>query len=237
MKKIILQILNTLLMIVLLTGCGNFNEKSSENLDATKLKNIDTNLNKDIMLEPTIPQWSLDQITGADMPDIDYASNDIVIFHGYFGLFVYDLNSSNIIRSLDLNPIKCSATQGDAYCNVEVSKDGNTIQLHADDSQKMYIYSVTNNTLCETNYSPMENSFQDQLVEIGKAIGKRGGSLSCFAVQFNSGDYGYLASNDCTLATLDYVRGNKRYSLFRNVSEQTKTEEDYRKKNDLLVDQ
>lgn len=236
MKKIILQILITSLMIMLLAGCGNFSEKSSANLNVTKPKNIDTNLNKDIMLEPTIPQWSLDQITGADMPDIDYASNDIVIFHGYFGLFVYDLNKFKIIQSLDLKPINCSATQGDAYCNVEVSKDGDTIQLHADDSKKMYLYSVTDNTLCETNYSPMENSFQDQLVEIGKAIGKREGSLSYFAVQFNSGEYGYLSTNDWTLGTLDYVRGNKRYSLFRTVSEQAKIEEAYRKKLGELID-
>ena len=236
MKKILLQILNTLLMIILLSGCGNFSEKSSSNLKATKLENIDTNLNEWIMVEPTIPQWSLEQSTGADMADIDYASNDFVIFHGSFGLFVYDLNNSNIIRSLDLKSIKCDATQGDAYCNVEVSNDGNTVHLHAGNSKKMYIYSVNDNTLCEANYSPMENSFKNKLVEIGTAIGNRSGRLSCFAVQFNSGEYGYLTSNDLTLGTLDYVRGDKRYSLFRTDSDDKKTEEDYRKKLGGLID-
>ena len=185
--------------------------------DPYDIQNIDNNKNEKIMLEPTIPQWSLEQTTGADMPMLDYASDDIVIFHGSFGLVVYDLNNLNIMCSLDLKPIKCNFTQGDEYCNVEVSKDGNTVQLHPMDSKKMYIYSVLGNTLCETNYSPMENSFQSKLVEIKQAIGKCNGSLSYYAVQFDSGEYGYLTSDDGTLGTLDYVRGDKRYPLFKSV--------------------
>ena len=172
--------------------------------------------NEKIMLEPKIPQWSLEQTTGADMVDIDYASDHIVIFHGYFGLFVYDLNKLDIVRSLDLKPIHCDYTQGDSYCEVEVSKNGNTVQLHAMDSEKMYIYSVSDNTLCETNYRPMEDSFQSQLVEIGEAINKRNGALSYYAVQFDPGEYGYLTSGEGTLGTLDYVRGDKIYSLFKS---------------------
>lgn len=221
MKKSILAMSLTLLTIIMLVECGNFSEKpSSENLKVTKndiIENTDNNTNEKIILEPTIPQWSLKQITGASMADIDYASDDIVIFHGCFGLFVYDLNKLNIIRSLDLKPIHCNYTQGDAYCNVEVSKDGNTVQLHAGDSKKMYIYSISDNTLCETNYSPMENSFQSKLVEINQSIGKCNGSLSYYAVQFDSGEYGYLTSDDGTLGTLDYVRGDKRYLLFKSV--------------------
>ena len=218
MKKIILTMLITLLTTILIVGCGNFSENKSENLQATAnktIENIDNITNDKIPLELTTPQWSLEQITGASMADIDYASDDVVIFHGYFGLFIYDLNKLNIIRSLDLKPIHCNYTQGDSYCNVDVSKDGNTVQLHANDSKKMYIYSVSDNTLCETNYSPMENSFQCQLVNIEKGVGKRNGNLSHYAVQFDSGEYGYLTSDDETLGTLDYVRGDKIYKLFK----------------------
>jgi len=75
----------------------------------------------------------------------------------------------------------------------------------------------------------MKSSFKSQLVKIGKAIGNRSGGLSCFAVQFNSGEYGYLNSSDLTLGTLDYVSGHKKYSLFKTVNDKTKTEDDYRK--------
>ena len=67
-------------------------------------------------LVPTAPEWSLEQTVGVDMVELDYASDDIVIFHDYFGLFVYDLDTLQIIRSLDLEPINCHQTQGDNYC-------------------------------------------------------------------------------------------------------------------------
>jgi hypothetical protein len=193
-----------------LFGCGNPDKKQNENLHMEE-KNVIDNIN----IEPTIPQWYLDQITGADMADIDYASKDIVIFHGYFGLFVYDLNNSKIIRSLDLKSINCSATQGDSFCEVEISNDGNIVQLHAMDNKKMYVYSVPDNTLHEMNYSKMKDSFQSHLVDINEAIGKRNGDLSIYAVKLESGEYGYLFG-DGTLGTLEYVCGDKRYSLFKS---------------------
>jgi len=49
--------------------------------------------NQETMLQPTAPEVSLDQSLGVSMPELDYASDDIVIFHSYFGLFVYDLNT------------------------------------------------------------------------------------------------------------------------------------------------
>lgn len=44
-----------------------------------------------IALVPTAPELSLEQIVGVDMVQLDFASDDIVIFHDYFGLFVYGL--------------------------------------------------------------------------------------------------------------------------------------------------
>jgi hypothetical protein len=219
MKKIILAMLTMLITITLLVGCGNFSEKPSENLQAAKnntSEKIDSNINDKIILEPTIKEWSLGTNIGVNMADIDYASDNILIFHGSFGLFVYDLNKLKIIRSLDLKPINCTYTQGDSACDLEVSKDGNTVQLHPMDRKEMYIYSVLDNTLCQTNFSSMENSFQSQLVETKEAIGKRNGLLSYFAVKFGSGEYGYLVDSDWTLGTLDYIRGDKRYSLFKS---------------------
>jgi beta-lactamase regulating signal transducer with metallopeptidase domain len=166
-------------------------------------------------LEPTSPVLSLNQEVGADMAELDYASDDIVIFHGYFGLFVYDLNSKKIIRSLDLNPIGCTATQGDNYCDVTVSPDGNTVQLHPMNSKNMYVYTVSNNTLQETVYERMENRFAD-FVDIVDIVGyQNAGNYSHSAVKFDAGEYGYLHASDLTLGTLTYVRGGDTlYRLF-----------------------
>ncbi|MEG6510615.1 M56 family metallopeptidase [Desulforamulus ruminis] len=168
-------------------------------------------------LEPTSPEWSPEQTVGADMAKLDYASDDMVIFHGYFGLFVYDLNSLQIIRSLDLKPLNCHQTQGDNYCEVSVSTDGNTVQLHPMSSENMYVYTVSSHTLQETTYRPMEDEFDGRFVPIEDAIGsEKTGNYSYNAVRFDTGDYGFLRTIDWTLGALSYVRGDRKYSLFNS---------------------
>lgn len=95
-------------------------------LNRVDLKIVDPeySTSQEITSEPTSALWFLHQSTGADMAILDYASDDIIIFHGYFGLYVYDLEKRAIIRNLDLQAINCAATQGDNYCDVVVSKDG-----------------------------------------------------------------------------------------------------------------
>lgn len=167
------------------------------------------------ILVPTSPKVSPEQIVGTDMAELDYASDDIVIFHGYFGLFVYDLNSLQIIRSLDLKPLNCHQTQGDNYCDVSVSMDGNTVQLHPMSSKNMYIYTVSSHTLQETTYKPMENPFRSQFVSTEKVINSTLlGTYSYNAVRFDRGEFGYLRSDDQTLGTLSYVREDMIYTIF-----------------------
>ncbi|WP_246552286.1 M56 family metallopeptidase [Vallitalea pronyensis] len=166
-------------------------------------------------LEPTIPIWSVNQNIGADMAFLDFASDDIVIFHGYFGLFVYDIKSRQIIRSLDLKPLKCNYTQGDYYCDVSVSMDGNIVQLHPMNSKNMFVYTVSDNTLYEKTYKPMDKPFSSQFVSIDEVINsKKFGNYSFEVVRFDTGEYGYLQTSDWTLGSLTYVRGDMVYTLF-----------------------
>jgi hypothetical protein len=165
-------------------------------------------------LEPVSPKLSRTQITGVDMAELDYASDDIVIFHGYFGLFVYDIHTQKISRSLDLKPIGCSDTQGDNYCEVTVSPDGNTVLLHPVSSENMYVYTVSEHTLQETSFEARSDSFNN-FVPIDTVVASSVlGGCSYFAVEFDSGEYGYLFSSDETLDTLSYVREDTVYRLF-----------------------
>lgn len=166
-------------------------------------------------LVPTAPELSPEQTLGVDMAELDYASDDILIFHDYFGLFVYDLNSSGIIRSLDLEPLNCHQTQGDNYCEVSVSMDGNTVHLHPMSSKNMFVYTISDNTLQETIYKPMDNRFGNQFVPIEEVIDSTMlGNYSHHAVLFDTGEYGYLHTEDWTISTLSYVRGDKVFRLF-----------------------
>ncbi len=166
-------------------------------------------------IDPSAPVLSFEQIVGADMVELDYASNEKLIFHGYFGLFVYDLNSLQIINSLDLKPLNCHQTQGDNYCDVSVSMDGNTVQLHPMSNDNMFVYTVSDNTLQETAYKAMDNPFGSQFVSIEEVIDStKLGNHSYHAVLFDTGEYGYLYSEDGTIGSLFYVRGDIRYNIF-----------------------
>lgn len=90
---------------------------------------------------------------GADGPCLDYAGSmeqtgeSIIIFHDYFGLVVYSLTGGQVVRSLDLAAIGCDKTQGDDTCQVEVSKDGQTVWLHPMSKRYMYRYEVAQDEL------------------------------------------------------------------------------------------
>ena len=172
---------------------------------------------KAVTIKPTAPELSFEQPVGVDMVELDYASDDIVIFHDYFGLFVYDLNSLQIVRRVDLKPLNCHQTQGDNYCEVSVSMDGNTVQLHPISSENMFVYSVSSNTLQETSYKPMNNPFRSQFVPIEKVINStKIGNYSHQAVLFDTGEYGYIYTEDWTIGTLVYKRGDIVLRLFEN---------------------
>lgn len=176
---------------------------------------LESNVLKQTDIKPTAPEWSPEQVVSVDMAELDYASDDIVIFHDYFGLFVYDLNSLKVIRSLDLKPLDCQATQGDNYCDVSVSMDGNTVQLHPMSSENMFVYTVSDNILLETAYRPMDNPFRNQFVPIEEVVNStKLGNYSHHGVIFDTGEYGYLHTEDGTIGELAYVRGDMIFRLF-----------------------
>ena len=159
-------------------------------------------------MSPIEAEWTLTQSTGADIVELNYASGDRVIFHGYFGLFVYDLNTERITHSLNLKSIGCHFTQGDAYCEVSVSQEGNIVQLHPMNSDEMYVYDIEKNTLKQMKYEPMEDGFKITPND------NPGEDISYETVKFSNGDVGYLQYTDATLNGLYYIVGDKQYKLF-----------------------
>ncbi len=68
-------------------------------------------------------------IIGSDGVILDYVDSHKVIFHGYAGLFVYNLDEIAMESSVDLEPIRCNYTQGDNACEVSVSDDGRYVYM------------------------------------------------------------------------------------------------------------
>lgn len=123
-------------------------------------------------IEPKPAEVSGETLCGADGPQLDYAGrlvtsddvtfvfHDIIIFHDYFGLIVYDLGNRDILRSLDLASIGCDMTQGDDVCQVAVSEDGTTVWLHPMSKDYMYRYEVEENLLYQESIA---ETFQKDL--------------------------------------------------------------------------
>lgn len=108
---------------------------------------------------------------GVDGPTLDYAgpsgladqnstNSNVIIFHDYFGLIVYDLTDREIVRSLDLAAIGCQFTQEDNACQVAVSGDGRSIWLHPRRMRYMFRYDVDRNLLWQL---PIVKSFEVDL--------------------------------------------------------------------------
>ena len=173
MKKKTVMMVTLAVLSFLLIGCAKTEESSAKK-------------NK---IEPTIPKVTTQQDVGADMVMLDFASDDKIIFHGYFGLFVYDLNTEKITQSIDLEPINCNFTQGDNTCVVTVNTLEKKVYIEMSDPFKM---SEAPRDIDEKNYSYVSGS-----------------------VKFSDGDIGYLAGYDMTLGSLRYVRGDKEYVIFK----------------------
>lgn len=97
-------------------------------------------------------EYKITDIWGADDPQIYYEDDSRMIFAGYFGLFVYSKAGQQIVQSLDLKYIGCNYTQGDKYCDIQVSADGTQVYLHINNDTTLYHYSVDTNQLQHVKY-------------------------------------------------------------------------------------
>lgn len=154
---------------------------------------------------------------GADAPVLDYAGNGIIIFHGYFGLFVYSIDTRSMIGAVDLESIGCDSTQGDNYCEVNVSSDGSKVYLHPISEIDMYVYKVLEQTLLKKDYSLEGIDLFDTFADSSTFMDEQLGSCSERGVEFNADGYqyyGYLTFPGCTIGDLKYVEDDMIFSLF-----------------------
>lgn len=78
---------------------------------------------------------------GADGAILDYADDDVIIFHGWYGLFVYDRNRQEITDAINLYAIGCNYTQGDHACLVTADSNGK-IYLSPMNAEFSYVYDI-----------------------------------------------------------------------------------------------
>ncbi len=113
----------------------------------------------------------------------DYEGGGILIFHGYFGLFVYDLKAEKITFAADLKKaVGTTVIQGSEGAAVRVSADGNTIQLYYYPEQgkpKMaYTIDARTGNYAYGEYEPIDPCFSPPDELYGRFSGPTLGELS-----------------------------------------------------------
>lgn len=141
------------------------------------------------------PRLTADMSIGVDVI-LDYADENIVVFHGYFGLFVYDLNAEKITFAADLEKtVGTNGIQGSEGAAVRVSEDGNTIQLYSyteqGDSEMAYIIDAKTGKYSYDKNVPISPSFTPTSDMLYRFSGMTLGELT-----YNDNDKSWLIFKD-----------------------------------------
>lgn len=152
------------------------------------------------MIKVSAPTIDLSSSTGADGSTMYYADENMFIFGGYYGLFVYDVTKNQITRSVDLAPIGCNDTQGDNACEIVATEDGSKVLLSTASSNMMYVYSVADNQMWREPYNlDGYDLYRDKYTDQAGFDGKRAPYEKDSDIRF------YCLVNDTTIGELGYA--------------------------------
>ncbi len=107
-----------------------------------------------------------EKIVGSVMAEIDYADSEKIIFHFSDAVFVYNLQTSAIEKTFDLNNLDCAKfQQGDYGTSITVSADGKEAFLVNygvnDKGFKNYIINLETGSASETDKTELKNPFSN----------------------------------------------------------------------------
>lgn len=91
---------------------------------------------------------------GVNFPQIDYVSADLLVFHDYWGLAVYDFRQGQIVRLADTTSIGMNLIQGDQYTEVVVAESLDRVYFYNTPREKpedaAWIYFLKDDALWQT---------------------------------------------------------------------------------------
>ncbi|MBW9158996.1 hypothetical protein [Clostridium tagluense] len=145
-------------------------------------------------------------------PELDYVSEDRIIFHCIDGLFVYDLKNKKIDKTIDLAHINSNYMNGSTYTQVLVSKDGNKVYINNIGESLdnfIYEYNIKMNLLRKIKYKKINdkdryipNLKSEKILRIGLYSG-------CYGTIYNNIDV-YLYMKNSELKNLQVLLHDKK---------------------------
>lgn len=199
-------------IIVLLTGCAQVSKNDVNDEFTTEQFQIEEQPVTQIEHQKAI--WACNTYIDTDLPKLDYADEDKIIFHAYFGLFIYDLHSNEIVNSLNLKELGCQKVQGD--CDISVSSDGKNIWIKPKMDEYCYCFSWEKDLLVKSDVEE-ENIFSEVVSKwnaLQDELGSRIRLCSDDVAKFTDGTYGYLLIGDARITTITYQRGDNEWRIF-----------------------
>lgn len=124
---------------------------------------------------------------GADGTSLDYGDEEKLIFHDYYGLFVYSMKEKKMLAAVSLKDIGCGYTQGDRMCEVMVAENGEQIYLHPMDKDYLFCYDVAKERMIK------KNSTKEEISDLAKkSFGRKKLTSDCI-----DPDYTVFRSAEC----------------------------------------
>lgn len=156
---------------VIIAVCFMTNPKTlsgkNENNEITTEDSAKINDTKEV--DYTQANVDINTVPGADGAQIDCGNDKYIVFHDYYGLFVYNWPERKLQTSLSLASIGCDATQGDAVCEVFMTEDYSVL-IHALNSDKMYEFDFINNKVTELAYDSTRIKSEKNLVNLSDYV-------------------------------------------------------------------
>lgn len=215
-----------IMCIVILTGC-TFSQKpvGEEEIGENEEVVINEKIEESIKRESV--HIADNTMIGPYLPSLDYADENMIIFHNYLGIFIYDLNEKYIISSMDLDSLKMT----DSNVSVRVNEEGTDIYIMPDNSDFAFCWNISSDSL-QKKHIPEEEKFFAKFtdnLEIEKEQGEYTFASFLYsnqAVVFEDGSYGRLYTPGYYVKDITYVRNELNLKIFEN-----------EKKDDLWVKQ
>lgn len=171
-----------------------------------------------VELQVTPARWSTNTKIAVAMPVLDFADDNILIMHDYFGLFIYNLDTNEIEDSIDLQVLGYDFSD-DSSRGILVSPKGDKIWIYSILSKSPYEYDRMSRTLIIANEGSDKSVFED-LVST-KDISSEKLSVKSYrcskeSVLFSDGSYGTLYVKNNRITGISYIRNGEEWELFRN---------------------
>ncbi len=187
MNKELKKMLLVLAIAVLIVGC-NKAENAAKTEDVAKTEESATGETMEIK------EAKLEDAKGGIISSVlDYSSEKTLVFHDYYGLFVYSLENEQLVKSVNIKDLGFETVQGDDAVFVTYDEEKETLILYKLTDDNAVEINLKDNTAVKIDGSKIKKDAVS--IKNGKLI-VEGTELSSLAYKPNDSEKVYYPLKD-----------------------------------------